>query len=97
MGASYRDQPRRMGDVLIAGLPVRGEDALVLVRQLDRAGALEAAQRVSNALTRGEHDVALGLDDRDAALRVLAECPDGLLELRATLLQQLVWRQQEGL
>jgi hypothetical protein len=86
-----------MGDVLIAGLPVRGEDALVLVRQLDRAGALEAAQRISNALTKGEHDVALGLDDRDAGLRVLAECPDGLLELRATLLQQLVWRQQEGL
>jgi hypothetical protein len=78
-GASHRKQPRPIGDVLIAGLPVRGEDAL------------------ANAIARDEHDVALRLADRDAALRVLAECPDGLLKLRATLHQQLLWRQQEGL
>jgi hypothetical protein len=40
--------------------------------------------------------VALGVDDRDAALRVLAECPDGLLELRATLLQQWCGDNKKG-
>jgi hypothetical protein len=96
-GASHRKQPRPIGDVLIAGLPVRGEDALVLIRLLERLGASEAAQRISNAIARDEHDITLRLADRDAALRVLAECPDGLLKLRATLHQQLLWRQQEGL
>jgi hypothetical protein len=29
--------------------------------------------------------------------RVLEECPEGLLELRATLLQERVWLRREGL
>jgi hypothetical protein len=32
-----------------------------------------------------------------AILRVLEECPEEMLELRATLLQEHVWRQREGL
>jgi hypothetical protein len=30
-------------------------------------------------------------------LRVLEECPEDMFELRATLLQEHVWRQREGL
>ena len=41
--------------------------------------------------------VALDVPDREAILRVLEECPDDLLELRATLLQELVWLRREGL
>jgi hypothetical protein len=32
--------------------------------------------------------VALSIEDRDAILSVLVECPNGLLELRATLIQE---------
>ena len=35
--------------------------------------------------------------DRDAILRVLEECPEELLELRATLLQERVWLRRGGL
>jgi hypothetical protein len=39
----------------------------------------------------------VALDDREAILRVLEECPEEMLELRATLLQEHVWRRREGL
>jgi hypothetical protein len=35
--------------------------------------------------------------DREAILRVLEDCPEELLELRATLLREHVWRKREGL
>ncbi len=41
--------------------------------------------------------MALDIPDREAILRVLEECPDELLELRATLLKEHVWRKREGL
>ena len=34
--------------------------------------------------------------DREAILRVLEDCPGELAQLRATLLQEHVWRQREG-
>jgi hypothetical protein len=39
--------------------------------------------------------VALDVADREAILRVLEECPDEMLELRATLLQERVWPKPE--
>jgi hypothetical protein len=41
--------------------------------------------------------VALDIPDREAILHVLEECPEEMLELRATLLQEHVWRQRECL
>jgi hypothetical protein len=41
--------------------------------------------------------VALDIPDREAILRVLEDGPEELLELRATLLQEHVRRQREGL
>ncbi len=34
---------------------------------------------------------------REAILRVLEKCPDDMLELLATLLQEHVWRKRDGL
>ena len=34
---------------------------------------------------------------REAILRMLEDCPEELAELRATLLQEHVWRKREGL
>jgi len=82
---------------MLAGLPVQHEDALVLVRLLGRAGELDTAAEISRAITEDEPDVPLSIYDRDAILSVLVECPHGLLELRATLLQEAAWRQREGL
>jgi hypothetical protein len=83
--------------ILIAGIPIHRGHALVLVRLLGRAGALDTAHRISKALEHDAHDVALQIADRDEVLGVLVECPDGLLELRATLLQEAAWRQAVGL
>ena len=55
------------------------------------------ADHLQRTLDRGARIVALDENDRHAVLRVLEDCPDELLELRATLLQEAEWRQREGL
>lgn len=94
--AGSRRLPSPPSVILIAGIPIHRGDALLLVRLLGRAGALDTAHRISKAL---EHDarVALQIADRDEVLGVLVDCPDGLLELRATLLEEAAWRRAEGL
>ncbi len=41
--------------------------------------------------------MALDIPNREAILRVLEDCPEELVELRATLLQEHVWHKREGL
>ena len=41
--------------------------------------------------------LALDIPDREAILSVLEDCPEALLELRATLLQEHVWCKHQGL
>ena len=41
--------------------------------------------------------LALDIPERETVIRMLEDCPEDLLELRATLLQEHVWRQHEGL
>jgi hypothetical protein len=41
--------------------------------------------------------LSLDIPDREAILRALEDCPEELLELRATLLQEHVWRRRAGL
>ena len=62
-----------------------------------RAELVDTAERLERDYDREARIVALDVPDRDAILRVLEECPDALLELRATLLQEAVWRKREGL
>ncbi len=58
---------------------------------------VDTAERLERAYDRAARIVALDVPDREAILRVLEDCPDELLELRATLLQERVWLQREGL
>jgi hypothetical protein len=53
------------------------------------------AEMLEGAYDREARTVALDIPDREAILRVLEECPEELLELRSTLLQEHVWRQRE--
>jgi hypothetical protein len=40
---------------------------------------------------------ALSIPEREAILRVLEDCPNGLAELRGVLLKEVEWRRREGL
>ena len=67
-------------------------------RAPDREAELVAiAERLERAYDRQARIVALDIPDREPILRVLEDCPEGLVELRATLLQEHVWRKREGL
>lgn len=51
---------------------------------------------LQRTLDRGARIVALDEPDRHAILRVLEDCPDQLLELRATLVQEAAWVSESG-
>ena len=81
----------------LAGIPVADRAVLRLVASLREAELIDTAERLEHAYDREARIVALDIPDREAILRVLEDCPDELLELRATLLQEHVWRKREGL
>ncbi len=80
----------------LAGIPVADKTVLWLAASLREAELVDTAERLEYAYDREARTVALDVPDREAILRVLEECPEGLVELRATLLQEHVWRQREG-
>ena len=80
----------------LAGIPVADKAVLQLAASLREAELVDTAERLERAYDREARIVALDVPDREAILRVLEECPDELLELRATLLQERVWLQREG-
>ena len=57
----------------------------------------ETAEKLERAWRREVRVLGLEVTDREAILRVLDDGPEGLAELRAVLLQELVWRRAEGL
>lgn len=71
--------------VHLAGVPVPPAAVLELAELL---GDDELAARLRGALERGARILALGDDERDAILAVLAEPPDALAELRGYLLRE---------
>ena len=81
----------------LAGIPVADRAVLQLAASLREAELVDTAERLEPAYDREARIVALDIPDREAILRVLEDCPEGLLELRATLLQEHVWRQRERL
>ncbi len=81
----------------LAGIPVADKAVLQLAASLRQAELVDTAEILERAYDREARIVALEVTDREAILRVLEECPEELLELRATLLQEHVWRQREGL
>jgi hypothetical protein len=82
-----------VASIWLAGIPVADKTA----GSLREAELVDTAERLERAYDREARIVALDVPDREAILRVLEEGPDELLELRATLLQERVWLQREGL
>ena len=80
----------------LAGIPVADRAVLHLAASLREAELVRTAERLERAYDREARIVALDIPDREAILRVLEDCPEELAELRATLLQEHVWRQREG-
>jgi hypothetical protein len=80
-----------------AGIPVADSAVLRLAASLREAELVDTAELLEGAYDREARIVALDIPDREAILRVLEECPEEMLELRATLLHEHVWRHREGL
>ncbi len=83
--------------IWLAGIPVPDKAVLQLAASLREAELVGTAEVLEGALDREARIVALDVPDREAILRVLEECPEELVELRATLLREHVWRRREGL
>jgi hypothetical protein len=81
----------------LAGIPVADDQVVELVERLRAADLDPYADHLQRALDRGARIVALEEDDRHAILRALDDRPEKLTELRATLVQEVVWRPAEGL
>ena len=81
----------------LAGIPVADPAVLDLIDRLRAAGLDTTADHLQRTHERGARIVALDEAGRHAILRVLEDCTDDLLELRATLVQEAAWRQAEGL
>ena len=81
----------------VATGPVADKAVLQLAGSLREAELLDTAEILERAYDREPRIVALDVTDREAILRGLEDCPEELLELRATLRQEHAWRQREGL
>jgi hypothetical protein len=83
--------------MFFAGVPVDDKVVLTLASKLRDAGLDETAERLETAYDRETAVLALSIAHRDDMLQVLVDCPEGLCELRAVLLQQQEWRTREGI
>lgn len=88
---------------MLAGIEVPDDDVQALILALDH-GFDEIAEALRIASAFEWPRLSLTIDDRQAILAVLedppdalVELPDGLVELRAVLLNEHEWRQREGL
>jgi hypothetical protein len=83
--------------IRLAGVPVKKRLVLELAIMLRRSDYAHTADTLEGATVTNQADVPLTVADRIAILNVLEDPPEGLEELRATLLEGHVWRQREGL
>ena len=79
---------------VIAGVRVGREQTLELAAMLARDGSDHVARVLLDAITSGQEFVVLATDDREAILAVLDHPPEGLVELRAALFAELMWRRR---
>ena len=82
--------PMLGGMLHLYGAPVCSDDAGWIVARLHgdaHADALAAAQIIETGIDRELYAFALTPAHRDAILRHLEDCPEGLAELRGTLLR----------
>ncbi len=61
------------------------------------AGCDDTAARLESGYEHQARLLGLSTAERDEILAVLVDCPDGLGELRAVLVQQHEWRVREGM
>lgn len=83
--------------MMLAGVPIPESNVPWLVQLLRDAGIAETADRLDRALELGAVIVGLEVEDREAILRVLDSPPDAFAVLRGVLLQEHVWRRENGL
>ena len=83
--------------MMLAGIAVPDRRVLELARKLRDAGCGDTAARLESGYEHQAKLLALSVEERDEILGVLVDCPDGLGELRAVLLQQHEWRRREGI
>lgn len=82
----------------LAGVPIPVTSVLQLARRLRAAELDVTADKLERAWAAETKVLALDRDDRHSLLRVMEDwCPADLGELRATIVQEEVWRQAEGL
>jgi hypothetical protein len=82
---------------MLAGIPVADRSVLEITRRLRHAGVDGNAETLELAYAAEQRVAALTIDDREAILSILEDCPDDLLELRGVLLRECEWRMREGL
>ena len=83
--------------MMLAGVPVPDRLVLTIARNLRHAGLDATAGRLENGYDTETKVLALSIAERDDILHVLVDCPEGLGELRAVLIQEHAWRVREGL
>jgi hypothetical protein len=74
--------------VFVADMQLSRDDVLELARLVD----LELAERLHRAVDRDVKVLGLNVPERETILRALDDPPEGLLELRAVLLQEQIAR-----
>jgi hypothetical protein len=83
--------------MMLAGIPVNDRLVLDLAQRLRDADLLDTAAVLEDAYDAERRVAALTITAREAILRALEDCPDGLAELRGVLLKEHEWRVREGL
>ena len=81
----------------LAGISVADPVVLDLVGRLREAELDRPADHLERTLARGARIVALDVEDREAILQVLDDCPDALHELRSVLVDERLWRARDAL
>ena len=82
--------------MMLAGLSVADRHVIELAGKLRDAGCDDTAARLESGYEHQARLLALSVEERDEILAVLVDCPDGLGELRAVLVQQHEWRCGKG-
>jgi hypothetical protein len=83
--------------MMLAGIAVADRHVIELAGKLRAAGCDETAARLESGYEHQAKLLALSVEERDEILAALVDCPDGLGELWATLLQPHEWRLREAI
>jgi hypothetical protein len=83
--------------MMLAAIHVPDRHVLELAQMLRDAGSEGTAARLESGYEHQAKLLALSVEERDEILAALVDCPDGLGELWATLLQPHEWCLREAI